>query len=123
MGATDKYQLIVESASRGDAELSRLEQVVNKLADTTERAQKRSADSYTRTSRQAVDALAYQESAFKRMADAAESGGHRVRNGIIAIGAGVVATREIFDALSGSVDKFTAATLRSDAALSRTLAT
>lgn len=123
MGATDKYQLIVESASRGDAELSRLEQVVNKLADTTERAQKRSADSYTRTSRQAVDALAYQESAFKRMADAAESGGHRVRNSIIAIGAGVVATREIFDALSGSVDKFTAATLRSDAALSRTLAT
>ncbi len=123
MGATDKYQLIVESVSRGDAELQRLEKAVNKLADTTERSQKRSADSYDRTSKQAGDALAYQESAIKRLTAAAESGGHRVRNSIIGIGAGVVATKEIFDVLAGSVDKFTAATMRSDVALSRTLAT
>jgi len=123
MGATDKYQLIVESVSRGDAELRRLEQVINKLADTTEKSQKRSADSYTRTSKQAADAAASQESSVKRIVDSVESGSHRIRNGVLAISAGVIATKQVFDGLSGSVDKFTAATLRSDAALSRTLAT
>lgn len=123
MGATDKYQLIVESVSRGDAELRRLEQVINKLADTTERSQKRSADSYTRTSKQAGDAASSQEASVKRIIDSVESGSHRIRNGVLAISAGVIATKQVFDGLSGSVDKFTAATLRSDAALSRTLAT
>ena len=123
MGATEKFQLIVESVSRGDAELRRLEQVINKLADTTERSQKRSADSYTRTSKQAGDAASSQEASVKRIIDSVESGSHRIRNGVLAISAGVIATKQVFDGLSGSVDKFTAATLRSDAALSRTLAT
>lgn len=44
MPATDRYSLIVESATRGEAELRRFEQTMNRVADVVERSQKRTGD-------------------------------------------------------------------------------
>ena len=44
VAATDRYSLIVESATRGEAELRRFEQTMNRVADVVERSQKRVGD-------------------------------------------------------------------------------
>ena len=73
MGATEKFQLIVETVARGEADLRRLEQVVNKLAESSERAQKRTSESYTRGAKQTGDAL-------KKTGDDAKQFGDRIRD-------------------------------------------
>jgi hypothetical protein len=44
MPATDKYSLVVESATRGEADLRRFEQSLNRVADVAERASRRTSD-------------------------------------------------------------------------------
>jgi len=73
MPATDRYQLILESATRGEAELRRFEQSINRLADVAERSQGRTANSYERTSKRASDAL-------KKTGDDAMQFGQRVQD-------------------------------------------
>src|SRR5687768_14245294 len=48
MPATDKYSLVVESVTRGEAELRRFEQTVGRLSDVVERSNKRMGDSSKR---------------------------------------------------------------------------
>ncbi len=45
MGATNKFQLLVESQSRGEAEIAKLNAIVNKLAADIEKSNKKIADS------------------------------------------------------------------------------
>lgn len=73
MPATDRYQLILESATRGEAELRRFEQSINRLADVAERSQNRTAASYGRTSKQVSDAL-------KKTGDDAQQFGQRIQD-------------------------------------------
>ena len=73
MPATDRYQLILESATRGEAELRRFEQSINRLADVAERSQNRTAASYNRTSKQVSDAL-------KKTSDDAQQFGQRIQD-------------------------------------------
>jgi len=73
MPATDRYQLLLESATRGEAELRRFEQSINRLADVAERSQNRTASSYERTSKRASDAL-------KKTGDDARQFGQRIQD-------------------------------------------
>ena len=73
MGATDRFQLLLETATRGEAELRRFEQSINRLADVAERSQNRTASSYERTSKRASDAL-------KKTGDDARQFGQRIQD-------------------------------------------
>jgi hypothetical protein len=73
MPATDRYQLLLETATRGEAELRRFEQSINRLADVAERSQNRTASSYERTSKRASEAL-------KKTGDDARQFGQRIHD-------------------------------------------
>lgn len=73
MPATDRFQLLLETATRGEAELRRFEQSINRLADVAERSQNRTASSYERTSKRASDAL-------KKTGDDARQFGQRIQD-------------------------------------------
>lgn len=68
MGATNRFQLLVESQSKGEAEISRLNSVVNKLAADIEKANKRIAVSSTGAQRE------FSSSASKIAKDASVTG-------------------------------------------------
>lgn len=57
MGATQKFQLVVEAQARGDAELARLSATVNKLGDELARANKKIADDAVKNQVRYSDAM------------------------------------------------------------------
>lgn len=57
MGATDRYSLIVESATRGEAELRRFEETMNRVADVVERSQRRTSTASQKAAQDSSRAL------------------------------------------------------------------
>lgn len=57
MGATQRFQLVVEAQARGDAELARLSATVNKLTDELARANKKIADDAVKNQVRYSDAM------------------------------------------------------------------
>jgi len=72
MPATDRFSLIVESATRGEAELRRFEETMNRLAGVVEQSQRRIATGATKAADESTRALREQERAAKEQERAAK---------------------------------------------------
>ncbi len=57
MGATDRFSLIVESATRGESELRRFEETMNRVADVVERSQRRTSTASQKAAQDTSKAL------------------------------------------------------------------